>query len=40
VNLTTNDIGDITAVPELLDQIDDSVASVTGDGAYDADGSV
>ena len=24
-------------MPDLLDQIDDSVASVTGDGAYDAD---
>jgi DDE family transposase len=35
--LTTDDVGDITAVPDLLDQIADSVASVTGDGAYDAD---
>jgi len=35
--LTRDDIGDITAVPDLLDQIDGSVASVTGDGAYDAD---
>jgi hypothetical protein len=24
-------------VPDLLDQVDGSVASVTGDGAYDAD---
>jgi hypothetical protein len=30
-------VGDITAVPDLLDQIDGSVALVTGDGAYDAD---
>jgi hypothetical protein len=37
VELTTEEVGDITAVPDLLDQIDDSVASVTGDGAYDAD---
>jgi hypothetical protein len=35
--LTRDDIGDLTAVPDLLDQIDGSVASVTGDGAYDAD---
>jgi hypothetical protein len=27
----------ITAVQDLLDQIDDSAASVTADGAYDAD---
>ena len=38
VELTTDDVGDITAVPDLLDQIDGSVASVTADGAYDADG--
>ena len=37
VELTTDDVGDITAVPDLLDQIDGSVASVTADGAYDAD---
>src|SRR6202035_69137 len=36
VELTTDEVGDVTAVPDLLDQIDDSVASVTGDGAYDA----
>jgi hypothetical protein len=35
--LTTDDTGDITAVPELPDQIDGSLTSVTGDGAYDAD---
>ena len=34
---TTDDVGDITAVPDLLDQIDGSVASVTADGAYDTD---
>jgi Transposase DDE domain len=37
VELTTDDVGDITAVPDLLDQIDGSVASVTADGAYDTD---
>src|ERR1700680_2287623 len=37
VELTTDEVGDVTAVPELLDQIDRSVASVTGDGAYDAE---
>jgi hypothetical protein len=37
VELTPDDVGDITTVPELLDQIDGSVASVTADGAYDAD---
>ena len=37
VDLTTDDVGDITAVPDLLDQIDGPVASVTADGAYDAD---
>jgi hypothetical protein len=38
VELTPDDVGDITAVPDLLDQIDGSIASVTGDAAYDADG--
>jgi hypothetical protein len=37
VELTTDDVGDITAVPDLLAQTDGSVASVTADGAYDAD---
>ena len=37
VELNTDEIGDVTEVPDLLDQIDGSVASVTGDGAYDAD---
>jgi hypothetical protein len=37
VEPTTNEVGNITAVPDLLDQIDDSVVSVTTDGAYDAD---
>jgi transposase len=33
--LTPDDVGDVSAVPELLDQIDAEVASVTADGAYD-----
>ena len=37
VELTPDDVGDITAVSDLFDQVDGSVASVTGDGAYDAD---
>ena len=37
VELTTNEVGEITAVPDLLDQIEGSVVSVTADGAYDAD---
>jgi len=37
VELTQDDVGDITAVPDLLDQIDGPVVSVTADGAYDAD---
>jgi transposase len=35
VELTPDDVGDIAAVPDLLDQIDAEVASVTADGAYD-----
>jgi hypothetical protein len=37
VELTADEVGDVTTVPDLLDQIDNPVASVTGDGAYDAD---
>jgi len=33
--LTTADVGDPTAVPELLDQIDGEVTRFIGDGAYD-----
>src|SRR5690348_5551633 len=36
--LTTNDLDDGSQVAPLLDQIDDPVASFTGDGAYDQDG--
>jgi hypothetical protein len=35
VELTPDDIGDVSAVADLLDQIEDPVASMTGDGAYD-----
>ena len=34
-NLTTDDVGDATALPELLDQIDSSVGLFLADGAYD-----
>ena len=36
--LTTNDADDGSQVDHLLDQIDGSIASFTGDGAYDQDG--
>jgi transposase len=35
VELTPDDIGDVSTVADLLDQIEDPVASMTGDGAYD-----
>ena len=35
VELTPDDIGDISEIPDLLDQIDADVASMTADGAYD-----
>ena len=34
-DLTTADVGDPTALPELLDQIDGEVTRFIGDGAYD-----
>ena len=37
VELTPDDIGDISALPDLLDQIEDPVGSVTADGAYDGE---
>jgi hypothetical protein len=37
VELTPDDVGDVSEVPDLLDQIDAEVASVTGDGAYDGE---
>jgi hypothetical protein len=35
VELTRDDVGDVAAVPDLLDQIDGSIASMTGDRAHD-----
>ena len=35
VELTTDDVGDVSMIPDLLDQIEDSVGSMTADGAYD-----
>jgi hypothetical protein len=37
VELTPDDVGDVSEIPHLLDQIDAEVASVTGDGAYDGE---
>jgi transposase len=37
VELTPDDVGDVSALPELLDQIESPVGSVTADGAYDGD---
>jgi hypothetical protein len=34
--LTPDDVGDVSQVPELLDQIDAPIASMTADGAYDS----
>ena len=34
-NLTPDDVGDVSEMPELLDQIDADLASLTADGAYD-----
>src|SRR6187401_3294888 len=33
--LTPDDVGDVSEVPELLDQVDAGIASMTADGAYD-----
>lgn len=35
--LTPDDVGDVSEIPALLDQIDDEVASLTADGAYDGE---
>jgi transposase len=37
VELTPDDVGDISVMPDLLDQIDVQVASMTADGAYDGE---
>ena len=36
-DLTPDDVGDISEMPALLDQIDAEVASMTADGAYDGE---
>jgi hypothetical protein len=33
--LTPDDVGDVPQLPDLLDQVDAEIASVTADGAYD-----
>jgi len=35
VEVTTNDVGDCEVLPALLEQIDDEIAAVGADGAYD-----
>jgi Transposase DDE domain len=35
--LTPDDVGDVSALPDLLDQIADPVGSVTADGAHEGD---
>ena len=35
--LTPDDVGDVSEMPALLDQIDAEVASMTADGAYDGE---
>jgi hypothetical protein len=37
VELTPDDVGDVTEIPHLLDQIDADVASMPADGAYDGE---
>ena len=37
VELTPDDVGDISEIPHLLAQIDADIASMTADGAYDAE---
>src|SRR3954449_3802083 len=37
IELTSDDVGDVSALPDLLDQIDSPVGSVTADGAYDGE---
>jgi hypothetical protein len=37
VGLTSDDVGDVSEIPDLLDQIDADIASMTADGAYDGE---
>jgi hypothetical protein len=36
-DLTGDDVGDVTLLPDLLDQVEGPVAAVTADGAYDGE---
>jgi hypothetical protein len=35
--LTPDDVGDVSVIPDLLEQIDSPVVPLTADGAYDAE---
>jgi len=37
IELTTNEVGDLTVVPDSLAQTEGKIASFTADGAYDGD---
>jgi hypothetical protein len=37
VELTPDDVGDVSEIPRLFDQIDADVASLTADGVYDGE---
>jgi hypothetical protein len=37
VKLTSDDVGDVSEISDLLDQIDADVASLTADGAYNGE---
>ena len=37
IELTPDDVGDVSEIPDLQDQIDADVASITADGAYDVE---
>jgi transposase len=37
IELTTDEVGDLTVVPDLLAQTEGKIASFTADGAYDGD---
>ena len=37
MELTPDDVGDVSELPGLLDQIDGEIASLTADGAYDGE---
>jgi hypothetical protein len=37
VELTPDDVGDVSELPGLLDQVDTEIASLTADGAYDGE---